>query len=242
MPSGHSDTCKTVCRICFDISQSSKRQDCTNTNQFVKVWASTSLHRQVASAMSVCRYQVAEDQCMPNWDHHNIAIAPRLTTMHASLHGQMHVQLGSPSDETYKVVLCEGLDPELPQTFGGEQTDCWLKCSQADILSKAAKDWLAAQLTAVQQDFETFLHLLWYVCALIKCCNNQRSLRAGSRCGCYICQCFVPSWTAAVHSLSTAVHRCIVQSMLAVLLFSQAVSLHVGPLKSSRSPSWHLRC
>ena len=59
------------------------------------------------------------------------------------------------------MLLCQGLTPEHPLVFDGPRTDCWLKCTRADLQTPDSKAWLEEQAHAVRTTFERFLSLAW---------------------------------------------------------------------------------
>lgn len=71
------------------------------------------------------------------------------------------MQLGTPGEQTYKVILCKSLDKLAPLAFDGPVTDCWLRCGPADILSPAAVTWLAQHLNTVVAQYSGFVSLAW---------------------------------------------------------------------------------
>lgn len=91
------------------------------------------------------------------------------------------MQLGNPGEQTYKILLCKSLDKLAPLAFDGRDTDCWLRCAPADILSPAAVAWLVQQLNAAVARFSSFVSLAW--CARSAGQLHARLACSGARAG-----------------------------------------------------------
>jgi hypothetical protein len=74
------------------------------------------------------------------------------------------LQLGSPSQASYRVILCNSLNASNPLPFPGAASDCWLRCGPAATVSDDARRWLEEHVSSVINQFKGFLGLLW--CAL----------------------------------------------------------------------------
>ena len=80
-----------------------------------------------------------------------------------------------------------GLTPGQPLVFDGPRSDCWYQCTEADVLSGAARRWLQQAADGVRTQFESFLNLTW--CALPLAAAADRSTCGG----CLITACGAPN-------------------------------------------------
>jgi hypothetical protein len=76
------------------------------------------------------------------------------------------LQLGQPkAQEGSQLLLCDSQDIRHPfslylPSFDGT-TDCWHRCTVADIVSSDAQEWMLTVIAGVEQQLEASIRILW---------------------------------------------------------------------------------
>eukprot|EP00892_Ulva_mutabilis_P008056 jgi/Ulvmu1/5622/UM023_0161.1 len=79
------------------------------------------------------------------------------------LSASQFVKLGRPTDGSNYLILCDSQDVRLSFSPLSDQTDCWHRCTIADIVDNETERWVNDIAQAVRRDIENRVSLLWPV-------------------------------------------------------------------------------